>query len=185
MPREFDESDCTCHVKQYKDEDFRIFVCTEKREIFLSGKVEHDFYTHDGAECVARMVSKLWQHEGVESIIKQLRKSTKDNRSIPGLLLNVMSTYQEKQEHDTLASLQEASLVATSNFMSVLEKTFPIGSRVSIHDQEVKEFGEVTGMNSDGSLTIRVDIDCSGEWGYTRSVPFSKCEPVSRERKVP
>jgi len=94
--KDFEESDCTCYVKKYKGEDFRIFVCAEKKEVFLDGKVEHDFYTHDGAECVARLVSKLWQHEGIESVIKQLKKSTKDNRSIPGLLLDVLAKDTER-----------------------------------------------------------------------------------------
>lgn len=106
MPRVFDESDCKCHRREYKGDSFRIFICEQKKEIFLSGKVEHDFYTHDGAECVARLTSKLWQNEGIESVLKQLKKSTKDNRSIPGLLLDVMLIYKEKQEHDTLAGLQ-------------------------------------------------------------------------------
>lgn len=93
MGRKVDESDCKCHLKSYKGSDFKIFVCKKEKEVFIDTEVEHDFYTHDGAECVTRLASKLWQHEGLESLIDQLRKSAKDDRSIPGLMANVLSLY--------------------------------------------------------------------------------------------
>jgi RNAse (barnase) inhibitor barstar len=102
---EIDVMDSKRYRIKYQNENLYIVVVTTDEghpyEIFAEHSSNRRFelqYMLASWDCLTRFISMCLQTMPLEKIIKQLNRSTRQSTDLPGIILNILKTYEEVKE---------------------------------------------------------------------------------------
>lgn len=74
----------------YRNEPAYLLIFPDAKEIFISSIDEQDHKTMAGIDAITRLVSLGWQSVGLEKTLNQLKKAKRNDKDLPGIILNVL-----------------------------------------------------------------------------------------------
>ena len=102
---EIDVMDSKRYRIKYQNENLYIVVVTsddgKPYEIFAEHSSNRRFelqYMLASWDCLTRFISMCLQNFPLEKVIRQLNRSTRQSNDLPGIILNILKTYEVAKE---------------------------------------------------------------------------------------
>jgi len=80
------------HRVTYRNDNLYVTIFPMRTEVFISSVDKNpDELTMAGLDTIARLVSLAWKTTTIDKVIGQMRKASRTDRDIPGILANLLA----------------------------------------------------------------------------------------------
>lgn len=92
LPEEDKGVDGVKHTVDYKGENLYVVIIWKKCEVFISSvKQDQDPKTGAAIDALSRLTTLAWKGSTVDTVIDQLRKSSRVKNDLPGIIARLLS----------------------------------------------------------------------------------------------